>query len=117
MALNEIKRDADSISVPVDSTVVSSDLVAAASGLVGVAETSAKPNEAGDGYVATVRTVGVFDIPVGSSTAGIGEAVEVTLPTGNVFETVTLIAEGTGSAAGTVVAVAKDGTPRVALNK
>ncbi len=115
MAVNEYKRDADSISVPVAETVASGDLVAAASGLVGVAEVDAKANEAGDGFVATVRMVGVFDIPADASTAGVGEAVSVTLPAGNVFETVTLAASG--DKAGTVVGVAKDGTLRVALNK
>lgn len=105
MALNEIYRDGVSIPYPVEETVASGDLVAFASGLVGVAETDAKPNEAGTGFVATVRADGVFGFDAGANDAGVGEAAEVTLPTGNVGETVTLVAGGTGDKAGTIVKI------------
>jgi len=101
--MNEIYRDGVSIPYPVEETVASGDLVAFASGLVGVAETDAKPNEAGDGFVATVRADGVFGFDAGANAAGVGEAASVTLPSGNVGETVTLAASG--DKAGTIVKI------------
>lgn len=116
MAMNEVYRDAVSLPWPVEETVASGDLVAFASGLVGVAEVNAKPNEAGNGFVATIRVDGVFNIPADDNDAGIGEAAEVTLPTGNVGETVTLVASGTGDRAGTIHRVSAAGVA-VALNR
>jgi len=67
MALNEVFKDADSLDYAVNSAVVSGNFVvlsgvnasANATGLVGVAETSAKV--ASDGlYYATLRHKGVF---------------------------------------------------------
>jgi predicted RecA/RadA family phage recombinase len=55
MATNEIHVDATSLSYIVASTIVSGDLVVFASGLVGVAETSAALRADGT-YQATVRT-------------------------------------------------------------
>lgn len=72
MALNEIYRDADSVPYPVASGVESGDLVVFASGLVGVAETDAKPNEAGTGYVATIRTKGIWVFPMGAGVVTAG---------------------------------------------
>lgn len=114
MATNEVYRDAVSLPWPVEGTVASGDLVAFASGLVGVAETDAKANEAGTGFVATIRVDGVFNIPAGANAAGVGEAATVTLPTGNVGETVTLAA--TGDPAGTIHRVSAAGVA-VALNR
>lgn len=116
MSMNEVYRDAVSLPWPVEETVVSGDLVAFASGLVGVAEVSAKPNEQGTGFVATIRVDGVFNIPAGANDAGIGESAEVTLPTGNVGETVALVASGTGDKAGTIHRVSAAGVA-VALNR
>lgn len=80
MAVNEIYKDADSVPYPVPSTIESGDLVVFESGLVGVAETDAKAAEGG-GYVATIRTKGIWvfafgagalaaGAPIYSSTAG-----------------------------------------------
>lgn len=69
MALNEMHRDGVSIPYPVASNVVSGDLVVTTSGLAGVAEVSAKPNEAGNGFVATVRHDGIFGFPFASAAA------------------------------------------------
>lgn len=71
MALNELYRDADSLPYKVGSTVVSGDIVVFASGLVGIAETSAALREDG-AYWATVRTKGVYGIPVTAGTAFVG---------------------------------------------
>ena len=114
MAMNEVYRDAVSLPWPVEEGVVSGDLVAFASGLVGVAETDAKANEAGNGFVATVRVDGVFTIPAGDNEAGVGEAATVVLPTGNVGETVELADAGT--AIGTIHRVSAAGVA-VALNR
>lgn len=116
MAMNEIYRDAVSLPYPVDGSVASGDLVAFASGLVGVAETDAKANESATGFVATIRVDGVFAIPTGGNDAGIGESAEVTLPTGNVGETVALVASGTGDKAGTIHQVTPTSV-HVALNR
>lgn len=75
MALNEIYRDADSVPYPVASGVESGDLVVFASGLVGVAETDAKPNEAGNGYVATIRTKGIWNFAMPSGAIVTGTAI------------------------------------------
>lgn len=75
MALNEIYRDADSVPYPVAEAVSSGDLVVFASGLVGVAETDAKPNEAGTGFVATIRTKGIFVFPFGATAVVAGTAI------------------------------------------
>lgn len=114
MSMNEVYRDAVSLPWPVEETVESGDLVAFASGLVGVAEVDAKPNEAGTGFVATIRVDGVFNIPAGDNAAGAGEAATVALPTGNVGETVALAA--TGAAVGTIHRVSAAGVA-VALNR
>lgn len=66
MALNEIYRDADSVPYPVTTDVDSGDIVVFASGLVGVAEVDAKPNEAANGFVATIRTQGIWAFPMGT---------------------------------------------------
>lgn len=63
MALNEMHRDGVSLSYPVTEAVSSGDLVVFASGLAGVAEVDSKPNEAGTGFVATIRHDGVFGFP------------------------------------------------------
>lgn len=74
MSTNEIYRDADSLPYPVEEAVQSGDLVVFASGLVGVAETDSKPNEAGTGFVATVRTKGVFSFQMGAGAVTTGVA-------------------------------------------
>ena len=68
MATNEIFRDADSLPWKVASDVESGDIVVFASGLVGIAETDAEQREDG-AYWATVRTKGVWAIPVTAGTA------------------------------------------------
>lgn len=116
MALNEIKRDADSFSVACGSTVNSGELVALASGLAGVAETDAKLAEDGTTYRCTIRTVGIWSIPVGSAaTPAIGEAAVVTLPAAGTAEPVALAA--TGTKIGTIVKIVPGGTHLdIALN-
>lgn len=107
MALNEVKRDAFSISVPVTSAVESEDLVAFNSGLVGVAETDAKLSEDGATYRASIRTIGIHRIPVGStSNPAIGNAVFITPPASGPGAPVTLAASGTK--VGTIVGLPKD---------
>lgn len=71
MATNEIFRDGDSLPWKVGSTVLSGDIVVFASGLVGIAETDAELREDG-AYWATVRTKGVWAIPVTAGTAFVG---------------------------------------------
>lgn len=116
MALNEIFRDADSLSVAADETVKSGNLVAFNSGLAGVAETDAKDNEAEDGYVATVRFVGVFKVPAGSASApAVGKSVFITPPAAGPAAPVTLAA--TGTKIGTIHSVRPDGSLFVILNK
>lgn len=116
MALNEIKRDADSFSVRCDAAVNSGDLVALASGLAGVAEVDAHLGEGGV-YWTTIRTVGIWQLPVGAAaTPAIGEAVFITPPAAGEAEVVTLAA--TGTKVGTIVGLPKDTTfLDVALNK
>lgn len=116
MALNEIKRDADSFSVVCDSSVESGDLVALASGLAGIAEVDAHIGE-GSLYWTTIRTVGIFDVPVGShATPVIGESITITLPSAGEAEPVALAASGTKI--GTIVAIPPGGAVlRVAINK
>lgn len=116
MALNEIKRDAFSISIACGTTVDSGELVALASGLAGVAEVDAKLAEDGTTYRTTIRTIGIFSIPVGSAaTPAIGEAAVVTLPAAGTAEPVTLAA--TGTKIGTIVGLPTGGTHLyVALN-
>lgn len=75
MATNEIYRDADSVPYPVAETVSSGDLVIFPSGLVGVAEVDAKPNEAGNGFVATIRTKGIWAFDMGTGAVGNGVAI------------------------------------------
>lgn len=116
MSMNEVYRDAVSLPWPVEEAVASGDLVAFASGLVGVAEVDAKPNEAGNGFVATIRVDGVFNIPADANDAAIGESAEVTLPAGNIGETVALVASGTGDKAGTIHRISAAGVA-VALNR
>lgn len=116
MALNEIKRDADSISVRVTSAVDSGELVAFNSGLCGVAETDAKLNDDGVTYSATIRTVGIFNLPAGSaSTPDIGEAVFITPPAAGPASPVAFAASGTK--VGTIHSVRPDGSLYVILNK
>lgn len=74
MSMNEIYRDADSVPYPVASTVESGDLVVFASGLAGVAETDAKAAEGG-GYVATIRTKGIFAFDMGSGAVTAGDPI------------------------------------------
>ena len=71
MATNEIFKDADSLPWKVASDVDSGDIVVFASGLVGIAETDAEQREDG-AYWATVRTKGVWAIPVTAGTAFAG---------------------------------------------
>lgn len=104
MATNELYRDGVSLPYPVESTVVAGDLVAFAGGLVGVAETDAKVGENGSTYYATIRHDGVFGFDDGANAGGIGDEAWVTLPTGNIGETVTLAAAA-GSKAGTIVKI------------
>jgi predicted RecA/RadA family phage recombinase len=117
MALNEIKRDADSFSVACTSAVNSGELVALASGLAGVAEVDAHLGEDGSTYYTTIRTVGIWSIPVAShATPTIGESVTVTLPSAGPAAPVTLAA--TGTKVGTIVGLPKGGTHLyVAINK
>jgi hypothetical protein len=116
MSMNEIYRDGVSLPYPVASTVESSDLVAFASGLVGVAEVDAKLAADGATYVATIRHDGVFAIPAGANTGGVGDsALVVTLPSGNVGEKITLGA--TGTKIGTIVNINDDGSVYVNLNR
>lgn len=68
MATNEIFRDADSLPWKVGSGVESGGIVVFASGLVGIAETDAELREDG-AYWATVRTKGVWAIPVTAGSA------------------------------------------------
>lgn len=74
MAVNEIYRDADSVPYPVAADVVSGDLVVFASGLVGVAETTAKDAEGG-GKVATIRTKGIYAFALGTGALAAGVSV------------------------------------------
>lgn len=116
MALNEIKRDADSISVNVTNAVESGDLVAFNSGLCGVAETDAKLNEDGATYSATIRTAGIFNLPAGSAgTPATGEAVFITPPAAGPGAPVAFAASGTK--VGTIHSVRPDGSLYVILNK
>lgn len=78
MALNEIYRDADSVPYPVASDVSAGELVVFASGLVGVAEVDAKANEAGNGYVATLRTKGIWAFSMGTGAVVTGTAIYAT---------------------------------------
>lgn len=72
MATNEIYKDADSVPYPVEEGVASGDPVIFESGLFGVAEVDAKDDEAGTGFVATIRTKGIwaFDMGAGAIAAG-----------------------------------------------
>jgi predicted RecA/RadA family phage recombinase len=116
MALNEIKRDADSFSVRCDDAVESGDLVALASGLAGIAEIDAHEGDDGNSWT-TIRTVGIWQVPVGShATPTIGESITVTLPSAGEAEVVTLAA--TGTKIGTIVGLPKDTAfLNVVLNK
>lgn len=71
MAVTELHKDGDSLSWKVASDIVSDDIVVFASGLVGIAEMDAKLGDDG-AYWATVRTKGVFGIPVTAGTAFAG---------------------------------------------
>lgn len=104
MALNEIYRDADSVPYPVASDIVAGDLVVFASGLVGVAEVSAKPNEAGNGYVATIRTKGIWSFSMGVGAIVTGTAIYASnTPVAGVGVKGTLTATvGTNAKVGTV---------------
>jgi predicted RecA/RadA family phage recombinase len=116
MSMNEIYRDGVSLPYPVASTVESGDLVAFASGLVGVAEVDAKVGEDGSTFFATIRHDGVFAIPAGANAGGIGDsALVVTLPSGNIGEAVALGA--TGTKIGTIVNINNDGDVYVNLNR
>lgn len=118
MSMNEIYRDGVSLPYPVASTVESSDLVAFASGLVGVAEVDAKLGEDGSTYYATIRHDGVFAIPAGANAGGIGDSALITtasVPSGNVGEAVALGA--TGTKIGTIVNINNDGDVYVNLNR
>lgn len=119
MSMNEIYRDGVSLPYPVESTVVSSDLVALASGLAGVAEVDAKLAEDGSTYMATIRHDGVFAIPAGDNDGAIGDPAVVVLPTGNVAETVALVAidSQTGTKIGTIVNINDEGSVYVNLNR
>lgn len=119
MSMNEIYRDGVSLSYPVASTVKSSDLVAFASGLAGVAEVDAKDADNGSGWMATIRHDGVFAIPAGDNDGAIGDPAVVVLPTGNVAETVALvaIASETGTKIGTIVYINDEGSVYVNLNR
>ena len=75
MATNEIFKDGDSLPWPVAEAVESGDLVVFDSGLVGVAETDAKADEAGNGFVATIRTKGVWAFPMGAGAITTGTAI------------------------------------------
>lgn len=59
MALNEIYKDADSLSYVVPGTVKGGDLVAVG-GIIGVAETDARPAIDVAGFTTTLRHVGVW---------------------------------------------------------
>lgn len=115
MALNEIKKDTDSISVLCDAAVESGDLIAVNSGLAGVAEVDAHTGDV-SGTWTTVRTRGIFQVPVGSAaTPAIGEAVFITPPAAGEFEKVTLAA--TGTKIGTIISIPPGGTHLwIALN-
>ena len=120
MSMNEIYRDGVSLPYPVESTVKSGDLVAFASGLVGVAEVDAKLAEDGTTWMATIRHDGVFAIPAGNNASGIGEAAfiaDADIPDGNVGETVALAVEADGTKIGTVVNINDAGAVYVNLNR
>lgn len=119
MAKNEIFHNGDSLVMPVDSTVASGDLTVFASGLAGVAETTAALGEDGTTYYATIRFDGVFAIPAGGNDNGIGKSAKVTLPTGNVGDDVALVANATSGAVkiGTIVGINDAGLVLVNLNK
>lgn len=115
MAMNEIYKDADSVPYPVAAAVQSGDLVVFASGLVGVAEVDAKPNEAGNGFVATIRTQGIWNFTMGtgaivtgtsiyaSTTAAAGVGTVGTLTATSASNTlVGTVYRGKGSAAGNI---------------
>lgn len=111
MALNEIYRDADSVPYPVASTIESGDLVVFASGLVGVAETDAKATEGG-GYVATIRTKGIFAFDMGSGAVTTGTAIYASsTPSAGVGVAGTLTAT---SASNTLVGTVYRGKPAAA---
>lgn len=113
MSMNEIYKDADSVPYPVAEAVNSGDLVVFASGLVGVAEIDAKPNEAGTGFVATIRTKGIWAFPYtgalvtgtaiyASTTASAGVGTVGTLSTTDTNTLVGTVYRGKGAGAGTV---------------
>lgn len=116
MALNEIKRDADSFSIACTSAVESGDLVALNSGLAGIAEVDAHLAEDGTTYRTTIRTVGIWNVPVGShATPAVGESITITVPAAGPAAPVTLAASGTKI--GTIHSVRPDGSLYVILNK
>lgn len=97
MALNEIYRDADSVPYPVASDIEAGDLVVFASGLVGVAEVNAKPAESG-GYVATLRTQGIWSYPMGTGAVATGTAIYAsTTPSAGVGTKGTVTATASGN--------------------
>lgn len=118
MALNEIYANGDSLVLPVDASVASGDLTVFASGMAGVAETSAALAADGVRY-ATIRLNGVFAIPAGANDNGVGESALVTAPTGNVGDDVALVAAATVGAVkiGTIVGINDAGKVLVNLNK
>lgn len=116
MALNEIKRDAVSFSVRCASNVESGDLIALNSGLAGIAEVDAHEGEVAGEYWTTIRTEGIFAVPVGShSSPVIGESVTITPPSAGPAEVVALAS--TGTKVGTIVGIPDSTTLWVALNK
>jgi hypothetical protein len=115
MALNEIKRDAFSFSVPCTSAVDSGELIALNSGLAGIAEVDAKLAEDGTTYRTTMRTIGIFQVPVGSAaTPTVGESVFITAPAAGPAAPVTLAA--TGTKVGTIVKLIGSTHLDIALN-
>lgn len=116
MALNEIKRDAFSFSVPCTETINSGDLIALNSGLAGVAEVDAHTAEDGTTYRTTMRTIGIWQVPVGSAaTPTVGESVFITPPAAGPAALVALAA--TGTKIGTIVKIVPGGTHLdIALN-
>lgn len=111
MATNEIYKDADSVPYPVAGAVDSGDLVVFASGLVGVAEVDAKANEQATGFVATIRTKGIWAFPMGAGAIAAGAPIySSTIGSAGVGAVGTLTTSADDGGSPTVTAYTKVGT-------
>lgn len=110
MATNEIYKDADSVPYPVAEAVASGDLVVFASGLAGVAEVDAKADEQA-GFVATIRTKGIWAFPMGSGAVTAGAPIySSTIGSAGVGAVGTLTTSADDGGTPTPVAYTKVGT-------